>query len=376
MPFALDRERLGPLPIVNRFLEKLGLEALLDQFVPTTDRRCGLPYGKGRGVLLGLIIVERDPIYHQHETVHAFAPAAPGLAPEQVSHRRDDALGRALDRLFDADRGSLLTAVVVHAIRVRPGTSRDVDQDGAPGSTRANGHVSRTAVQVTRCPAGRTSPGAATRRTDPYRASSGTRVGSVHGAIRNSNPSPLVPSMSFETRICPQPSTATPQDWRASGPRVASSKSESTVRAPVAEFTRNHIPFVPACWSATRICPLDSTATPVGSPSSAPTPRDPGSSPWSPSVVVVRTRQTTTRGCPRVLRTEASPSTHRVCTVHREAPPSFFAALPAPGCAEPGPVAVPEHLCVTSPPCAARAQRVGRMNDGFASRPIRARGRR
>ncbi len=41
-------------------------------------------------------------------------------------------------------------------------------------------------------------------------AASVSRVGDVHGAIRNSNPSPFVPSMSFETRICPQAPTATP----------------------------------------------------------------------------------------------------------------------------------------------------------------------
>ena len=51
-PFTLVTERLGPLPIVNHFLEKLGLEALFDTFVPTKDKRCRLPYGKGLGVLL------------------------------------------------------------------------------------------------------------------------------------------------------------------------------------------------------------------------------------------------------------------------------------------------------------------------------------
>ena len=113
MPFTLHRERLGPLPIVNHFLDKLGLEALLDQFVPTTDRRCTLPYAKGLGVLLRSIIVEREPIYRQQETVQNFAPSAFGMTAEQAHQLRDDQLGRALDRLFDADRGSLLTAVVV-----------------------------------------------------------------------------------------------------------------------------------------------------------------------------------------------------------------------------------------------------------------------
>lgn len=117
MRFTLHRERLGPLPLVNHFLDKLGLEALLDQFVPTTDRRCTLPYAKGLGVLLRSIIVEREPVYRQQETVQDFTPSAFGLTAEQASQLRDDQLGRALDRLFDADRGSLLTAVVLAAAR-------------------------------------------------------------------------------------------------------------------------------------------------------------------------------------------------------------------------------------------------------------------
>jgi hypothetical protein len=37
--FALRTERLGPLPLVNHFIECIGLEALLEQHVLTTDRR-------------------------------------------------------------------------------------------------------------------------------------------------------------------------------------------------------------------------------------------------------------------------------------------------------------------------------------------------
>ncbi len=108
-------QRLGPLPVVNHFLGRLRLDEHLDRFVPTPDRRTKLPYAQGLGVLLRSILVEREAIYRQHETVATYAPEAFGLAPQRVSHLSDDALGRALDHLFDADRGSLLTAVVVAA---------------------------------------------------------------------------------------------------------------------------------------------------------------------------------------------------------------------------------------------------------------------
>jgi transposase len=111
--FELLPERLGPLPIVNRFLDRLGLDGTLEDFVPSQDRATGLPYAKALGVLLRSIIVEREPIYRQQETVQAFAPGAFGVAPQDIVHLSDDRIGRALDRLFDADRAELLTKVVV-----------------------------------------------------------------------------------------------------------------------------------------------------------------------------------------------------------------------------------------------------------------------
>ncbi len=45
--------------------------------------------------------------------MHGFASGAFGLSAEQMAHLSDDRIGRALDRLFDADRAALLTEVVV-----------------------------------------------------------------------------------------------------------------------------------------------------------------------------------------------------------------------------------------------------------------------
>lgn len=111
--FALSTERLGPLPLVNHFIARMGLEELLERYVPTTDRRCAVAHSRALGVLLRSIIVEREPIYRQAETVHEFASGLYGLTARQIGHLDDDRLGRALDQLFKADRAALLTAVVV-----------------------------------------------------------------------------------------------------------------------------------------------------------------------------------------------------------------------------------------------------------------------
>ena len=111
--FTLHSERLGPLPLVNHFLQRIGLEQLLDRHVPTSDARCVVRHASALGVLLRSIIVEREPIYRQQETVHGFAPGLFGLSGEAMARLSDDRIGRALDRLFDADRAALLTETVV-----------------------------------------------------------------------------------------------------------------------------------------------------------------------------------------------------------------------------------------------------------------------
>jgi transposase len=112
---ALLPQRLGALPVLNHFLDRLGLEAILERFVPTRDPRTKISHSRCLGVLLRSVIVEREPIYRQQETVATYAPSAFGLSEAEVSALGDDALGRALDRLFAADRGALLTACVVAA---------------------------------------------------------------------------------------------------------------------------------------------------------------------------------------------------------------------------------------------------------------------
>ncbi len=83
--FTLQSERLGPLPLINHFLQRIGLEQLLDRHVATSDGRCAMRHASALGVLLRSIIVEREPIYRQQETVHGFAPGLFGLSGEEMA---------------------------------------------------------------------------------------------------------------------------------------------------------------------------------------------------------------------------------------------------------------------------------------------------
>lgn len=119
----LQIERLGPLPLVNHFIDRIGLEEILARYI-SSDARCAVTHARALGVLLRSIIVEREPIYRQQETVHGFACGMFGISSEEMEHVSDDRLGRALDRLFDADRAALLTEVVL-SVGQRFGVSFD-----------------------------------------------------------------------------------------------------------------------------------------------------------------------------------------------------------------------------------------------------------
>lgn len=113
--FELRSQLLGPLPIINRFLDRLGADALLER-VLEADPRSRMPPAKALGVVLRNLIEQRRPLYGLGEWVAERDPSVLGLA-DTSARLNDDCVGRALERLFDADRAILQTEVVVNAIR-------------------------------------------------------------------------------------------------------------------------------------------------------------------------------------------------------------------------------------------------------------------
>jgi transposase len=62
-------------------------------------------------------VLARVPLYGLGEWARGWVPALLGLRAEQVALLNDDRVGRALDRLFDADPRALLTTLVVHMVK-------------------------------------------------------------------------------------------------------------------------------------------------------------------------------------------------------------------------------------------------------------------
>ena len=115
-PYELTSQVLGPLPIVDAFCDRLGLAELLETFLPHDDARLRLAPATAIGVLVRNLVLGREPVYALGEWAAPFDPALLGLADDEVGSLNDDRVGRTLARLFDADRASLLTRLVLGAV--------------------------------------------------------------------------------------------------------------------------------------------------------------------------------------------------------------------------------------------------------------------
>ncbi len=111
----LETRLLAGLPIVNAFYDRLGIDRLLESHVPG-DARLRVSPAAALGVVIRNLVVRHAPVYALGEWAGRYDPFAVGLTADDVELLNDDRVGRMLARLFDADRASLLTRLVLDAI--------------------------------------------------------------------------------------------------------------------------------------------------------------------------------------------------------------------------------------------------------------------
>ena len=115
--FTLRSHTVGALPLVNHLLGRLRFADFLARHLPPPDPRAPLPPLTLLGVLTRNLVLARVPLYGLGEWAGAWVPSLLGLEPDQAGQLHDDRVGRALDRLFDADRRALLPELVVHMVK-------------------------------------------------------------------------------------------------------------------------------------------------------------------------------------------------------------------------------------------------------------------
>jgi transposase len=113
----LNSRRIDALPVVEHFLNRLRLRAFLADHLPHEDGRTRIPTATALLVLLRNLLISRQPLYGVGEWVARHEPELLGLSETQVAMLNDDRIGRALDRLFDANIPALALNVAAHAIR-------------------------------------------------------------------------------------------------------------------------------------------------------------------------------------------------------------------------------------------------------------------
>ena len=73
--YELDSELLGPLPVINHFLARMGLVGSLERFVPHDDARLRLAPAAVLGVVVRNLVTHPEPVYALGEWAAAYDPA-------------------------------------------------------------------------------------------------------------------------------------------------------------------------------------------------------------------------------------------------------------------------------------------------------------
>ena len=109
---TLKRHHVGALPLIHQIGRRMGLRTVLERSIRAhgNDR---VPVVDTLMLLIYNLALGKDPLYELPQWVDSIDRRVIGyqaLAPERFT---DDRFGRALDRLYHADRASLMTELVL-----------------------------------------------------------------------------------------------------------------------------------------------------------------------------------------------------------------------------------------------------------------------
>ena len=98
-------------------MDRAGLPALLGRYLPAADARVRSAPAVAVRLVVTNLLIGRQPLYALGEWAAPFGPGLLGLADDEAGAVNDDRVGRALEALFDADRASLLTELILGVVR-------------------------------------------------------------------------------------------------------------------------------------------------------------------------------------------------------------------------------------------------------------------
>lgn len=113
---TLRRLEVGPLPLIAAIMRQMGLREILQEFIGSSSREAVAAVDV-LIVLVANMTVAKDPLYELAHWVDSRDLRALGYRERPAARFTDDRCARALDKLYRCDRASLMTRLVVSAIR-------------------------------------------------------------------------------------------------------------------------------------------------------------------------------------------------------------------------------------------------------------------
>ena len=146
----LTRLQVGPLPLIRSILARLRLREILLEAIPDSNRQL-FPRADLLILLAVNLTLAKDPLYELADWVDGLDLRALGYSNRPARRLSDDRFARALDQLYEADRTSLLTRLVVSAIQAFGIRSERIHNDST--SVKACGRIpgrTRTGLELRR----------------------------------------------------------------------------------------------------------------------------------------------------------------------------------------------------------------------------------
>jgi len=112
----LKRFNISGIPLIKSVSEMLGLESIFSKYIPSYGNET-VASASALLFLIWNITLGRQPLYELSQWMSDIDPGCHRLDEQQLSSFNDDRFGRALDKLYTADRATLMTDIVVTMIK-------------------------------------------------------------------------------------------------------------------------------------------------------------------------------------------------------------------------------------------------------------------
>jgi transposase len=111
----IRRLRVGAFPLIGALIDKIDLKTILSKHLRQHGNEKIATVDSLIMILFNLV-TGRQPMYELSEWVGTIHPQCFGFEEFDLNSLNDDRFGRALDKLYEADRATIMTEVVVNAI--------------------------------------------------------------------------------------------------------------------------------------------------------------------------------------------------------------------------------------------------------------------